>query len=139
MAVDVRGRVVVALRRGELALTLPPKSAKRPGLISSNTAPLRRHGDAAIDVFFVEYSLGGFVALTFEAFLAAAHAVSTKTAASLMARQWRLLGVSAFLRNALSSDIAGNKRYAWLESRVKSLKCCTHARELLKNCRRAST
>ena len=29
-------------------------------------------------------------------------------------------------------DIAGNKRYAWLESRVKSLKCCTHARELLK-------
>ena len=64
--------------------------------------------------------------------LAAAHAVSTKTAASLMARQWRLLGVSAFLRNAPSSDIAGNKRYAWLESRVKSLKCCTHARELLK-------
>ena len=111
---------------------MPPKSANRPGPISSNTAPLRRQGDAAIVVFFVEYSFGGFVALTFEAFLAAAHAVSTKTAASLMARQWRLLGVSAFLRNAPSSDIAGNKRYAWLESWVKSLKCCTHERVLTK-------
>ena len=59
---------------------MPPKSANRPGPISSNTAPLRRHGDAAIDVFFVEYAFGGFVALTFEAFLAA-HAASTSAAA----------------------------------------------------------
>ena len=94
---------------------MPPKSANRPGPISSNTAPLRRQGDAAIVVFFVEYSLGGFVALTFELFLAA-HAVSSNAAASLrawrclMARRWRLLGVSAFLRNAPSTDIVGNKR-----------------------------
>ena len=37
-------------------------------------------GDAAIVVFFVEYSLGGFVALTFEDFFAA-HAASTSAAA----------------------------------------------------------
>ena len=29
---------------------MPPKSANRPGPISSNTAPLRRQGDAAIVV-----------------------------------------------------------------------------------------
>ena len=45
-----------------------------------------------------------------------AHAASSNAAASLrawrclMARRWRLLGVSAFLRNAPSTDIVGNKR-----------------------------
>jgi len=75
-------------------LTLPPKSANRPGPISSNTAPLRRQGDAAIVVFFVEYSFGGFVALTFEAFLAE-HAASSNAAA----RAWRCPIVAHFTYN----------------------------------------
>ena len=62
----------------------------------------------------VQFDLG-VVRVRNKLFLAA-HAVSSNAAASLrawrclMARRWRLLGVSAFLRNAPSTDIVGNKR-----------------------------
>ena len=75
---------------------------------------MRRQGDAAIVVFFVEYSLGGFVALTFEAFFAA-HAASTSAAA-------RACIVAHFTCTSMNQSVEGGVLHTYSPRRnVQSL------------------